>query len=209
MPGGDVLVSVTQHRGATAEVLGLSTFFTGKRFMSVEAAFGGKYRPQDDGHRAKLRDRLYVVALSQGMNSCMRGMGDVIRIEDESGRVLRQKTVLVVLDKARKSKVLTCEENSTGGFMYRVATVFGRVLALEDGTFLLADRDSGLVVRLTENLETQSPLLESKVFVVEPGFLQGRFNESLNRDGTPDWGKYQADLLAWAQSQRGQMRTSQ
>lgn len=93
--------------------------------------------------------------------------------------------------------------------MYRVATVFGRVLALEDGTFLLADRDSGLVVRLTENLETQSPLLESKVFVVEPGFLQGRFNESLNRDGTPDWGKYQADLLAWAQSQRGQMRTSQ
>lgn len=205
MSDGDILASVTQHSGTTADVLGLGTFFGNRQFASVESAFSGRFPPPDDTDRPKLRDDLYVRSRGDGINSCSRGIYGALRIEDDKGRVVLEKTALVVLAAAKRSKVLTCEERSTGGFPYQVQPVVGRLLALEDGTFLVVDSESGLVLRFTDRLETHSTMLGRTLFMVDADFLNRRFREHLaKRNGNPDWREFQASLVDWAKMQRSQ-----
>jgi len=203
MSDGDVLVSVTQQTDTTVEVLGLAAFFAGKQFASVESAFSGQFPPSDDSDRPKLRDNLYVRSRGEGINSCSRGIYDALRIEDETGRAVLEKTVLVLLNAPKKSKLLTCEERPSEGFSYRVQPVVGRLLVLEDGTFLVVDSESGLVLRFTDRLETRSPLVGGRVFVVDADFLDRRFREDLAKHNrTRDWRRFQASLLNWVMTQR-------
>jgi len=203
MPKGDILVSVIQQSGTTVDILGIATFFENRRFASVESAFSGRFPPPDDTSRPKLRDNLYASSRGEGINSCSRGIHDALRIEDGKGYVVLEKTALVVLPAARTSKVLTCEERSTGDFTYQVQPIVGRLLALEDGTFLVVDSESGLVLRFTHRLETRSTMLGRTLFMVDANFLDRRFREHLAKHrGNPDWREFQTSLVEWARTQR-------
>jgi hypothetical protein len=185
------------------DILGIATFFENRRFASVESAFSGRFPPPDDTSRPKLRDNLYASSRGEGINSCSRGIHDALRIEDGKGYVVLEKTALVVLPAARTSKVLTCEERSTGDFTYQVQPIVGRLLALEDGTFLVVDSESGLVLRFTHRLETRSTMLGRTLFMVDANFLDRRFREHLAKHrGNPDWREFQTSLVEWARTQR-------
>ena len=206
IPSGDIVVALSYLPGPSgiappsAIVEG---FFSHQSFQSVESALGGRFESRDDKNRIQLAPRLFANSISQGINSCNRGASDVLRIEDEAGRIIRARTILVVQRKARVSRSLHCEEHVERGFKYRIAPMRARLLGLADGTFLVADSDSGVVVRLTEMLDSKSPQLGTTVFLAEPGMLNDAINRNLAaNDRVVNWGDLQADLMTWVISQR-------
>jgi uncharacterized protein YecT (DUF1311 family) len=61
----------------------------------------------------------------------------------------------------------------------RVVSLSGEVIPLEDGGFLLADENYGWVIRFDANLNTQSKLLNKRLFVFEVDTLDVYFIEKI------------------------------
>ena len=198
---GDVLVAVVDRTSEETPHTEVAAFFGRQSFATVGSAMGGQFKPADDKQSISLGENRGVRAHLNGIDSCSRGIDDFIRIDEGSGRSAVSRTILVLLDHARTSRTLSCDGQDDRGFSYRVAPIYGRLLALEDGTFLVTDATSGLVMRFTDTFATESELLGKRFFVVEQGFLATELKKyTATPGGKIDWPAFQRGLISWATS---------
>jgi hypothetical protein len=59
-----------------------------------------------------------------------------------------------------------CDE-SEHRLIVRVKPIQGKILPLDDGTFLVVNSSGGLIIRFDKDFQTHSPLLNRKIFVFD------------------------------------------
>jgi len=206
LPNGDVLVDYVNSEKLPWQKE-FESFFGRKTYKSKEEAPIGLNRPPD---RKYIPDSRYTANLNSGKrvsglglraNPCYRDTESVLRVDDDRTKTFTEKVVLYLLDQPKRYRTNKAVEHCNDGpdFDYWVVVVMPNVLPLEDGTFLAADGDAGIVLRFTETLETRSPLLGKLVFVVDTeefyrkmALYQGdRANERL------DWDRFHRALRRW------------
>jgi hypothetical protein len=201
---GDVLVSYRACCGK--DRWRHVTFFSGERFRSVEAAFGGGFPPPDAKSRYTTSEHKTIATygthavMRQG---CYAGLDATVSVFDESPSNSGQpaaieKTVLLLLEKPGD---FTSRQgcNETRRFKYWVVSLGGIVVPLEDRTFLLLDRAYGVALRMTEDLRTQSPLLGDRIFIVDTEEFRRRFGAQYGsrEEGLRDFKSLHRDLRRW------------
>ena len=95
---------------------------------------------------------------------CYNRLSGAITTKDKSSwKLLTSRTLLFILE---KPKQWITEEHCNDGpsFDYYVDSVFPRFFPLSDGTFLVRDFDHGLIVRLDQDFQTKSHLINKSLF---------------------------------------------
>jgi hypothetical protein len=203
MANGDLLISyepVINDKLAPAQV---TSFFGRRQFASVSAAFA--MAPPEPRF-------IFNIALPDGKTvrrsgppPCIRHLGLRLVVEDAAHRRLAQKTLLYLLDKPKHSRPPECSAYPAPSYIYRVAILDPRLMPLADSTFLAAAPDAGIVVRFDDKLDTRSPLLGKRLFLVDPEALD-RFARHYGPTDTPtgfDWAAFHRDLPGWLRKTQG------
>ena len=125
----------------------------------------------------------------RGMRSgkCFDGLNGVVGKRASGSNPAEWKVLLFLFDKPQRHVV---PENCLGmdgsDFIYRVESVFPDLLPLKDNTFLVVDSDHGVIIRLDENWNTKSALLNKKIFIWDAEELRSSAHE-LHDDDLQEW----------------------
>jgi hypothetical protein len=115
-------------------------------------------------------------SMGPGLRShgCYDRLDGKFSVTDASGTLVAVKTLLYILESPRLWRVSPACAGLDGPeiFSYQVDSVFGEVLPLRDGTFLVIDSVHGIVVRFQSNFATQARLLNSRLFVMDANALE-------------------------------------
>lgn len=188
MRNGDVLVTYVSRREETPPAMENIAFFGRTSFPSVEAVFDGQFRPNDDHKRISLPDGMIVEGMAY--TECTRGVGSQVIVRSSSGEVMQSKTFLLLLKEPIQSESVECEETEQPGFQSRLSVLRPTgLLALADGTFLVVDGISGVVLRLDQNLDIKSSRLGTEIFAMSPEQLEQelRARAKMAPDRPVDW----------------------
>jgi hypothetical protein len=95
--------------------------------------------------------------------------------------------------------------NETRSFKVWAEAGGSRLVPLEDGTALLVDTTSGIVLRIGQNLESRSRLVNDKVFEVDKREFndwQAAGNYGDRADKGIDFARMHRDLIGWLKKKR-------
>ena len=104
---------------------------------------------------------------NRGPKRCPQTLNSYFSIK-RSGKIIKNRSLIVVLDKPRLRKVdPRCADTNEEYYYEKVAAVYGRFVCLDDGTFLVVPFKENIVLRFDADFNTKSTLLESKMFLVD------------------------------------------
>jgi hypothetical protein len=179
------------------------TFFEGKRYKSVEEAFGGTFPPRSTVSHLKTSRGFTVQSFGTRtgrLQNCYDGLNayTVIYADPLRRDMVINKTLLWLLDKpVRHTSPEHC--NETRSFTYWAESIGGEMVPLEDGTFLLIDQQHGVIVRFDEWLRTRSRLLNKRLFIIDTSLFGARFGGRYGDRAAQgvDFQRFHHDLHRW------------
>jgi hypothetical protein len=107
---------------------------------------------------------------SGGGGNCFHLFDRVFTVADREENELAHKVLFYVLDHpATFVPSGMCEgmPYNDPPFSYRMVTMVGGLISLEDNTFLIVDREHGVVIRFDEQWQSKSQLLNQRIFVMD------------------------------------------
>ncbi len=128
-----------------------------------------------DKDGGELKDKTYITSGCDHYHDCYIGPAKctLLHYSSKNNRqTIARKIVFLLLDKTKMwegayyNEVDECNERDHK-LKIRVAALTGSILALEDGSFLLVDRELGRIIRFNPDFTTGSPLLNKKLFVFD------------------------------------------
>jgi hypothetical protein len=185
-------------------------FFSGKPIRSLDEANGEFVL--HDGRTSKvvkmkrnswptgteLKDGSYVLSSKNVLKDCYLGpdSNQLHRYVSSTPPFQKElnpaKVIFVLLDRPIKWRGADYEEcdEADKELSVRVQALYGEILALDDGGFLLIDEIIGWIVRFNSDMTTQSKLLNKRIFIFDldsaevdkNGFVPGKTNDDY-RDG--------------------------
>lgn len=120
-----------------------------------------------------------ITSISRGYRLCYRGpVRSIVVKRDKLGHSVAERVIFVVLDEARRfvggggqswssEQNASCPDEGPVDIRYRVAAAAGSFLSLPDGTALLLDSDTALIIRFREDLNLGRRSPSGKVFSFE------------------------------------------
>lgn len=204
LPSGDVRISYEfkskkskkgQPNSPKGETYGI-TFFERQLINSHEGIIGRNWRVSLINGKI-LESGSNVMRESKG---CFERADRSFFLKDTQGELLAETNLFYVLN---KPKQFTVREDCYDGadFTYQVEAMRASLVPLKDGTFLVIDRDHGLVIRFDEQFKTKSALLNHRVFVVDSNSVP--FRAPSAEEGNRDWQRYEDDLFRYLMEVKG------
>ncbi|MDF0666769.1 MAG: hypothetical protein P0119_11955 [Nitrospira sp.] len=131
-----------------------------------------------------------VIRQSKG---CFERTERLLLLKDAQGKLIAQTYLFYILSKPKR---FTVREDCYDGedFTYQVEAIRASLVPLEDDTFLVVDRDHGLVIRFDEQFKTKSKLLNRRIFVDNLQTFGSSEGYGSREEGNRDWQRYEDDL---------------
>ena len=105
---------------------------------------------------------------------------------DKTGRIVFKKMAFYLHDVYKKVTFLDLYElrkcAGPGEMLMRLENVGDSFIPLDDGTFLLLNRDGGFILRFDKDLNTKSELLNKKVYLIDRDFFVKNFVDKYRLD---------------------------
>ncbi|MDH5666491.1 MAG: hypothetical protein OEY86_00580 [Nitrospira sp.] len=162
----------------------LSVLFFGKQAVTPPANIDGPRQKR----RARLPNGKIIESHASWSNSdCFSLYRRYFKVRDHKENELAHKILFYVLDHPEifvPSGMCEGEPYNAPAFSYRMVTMFGDIVPLEDNTFLVVDYEHGVALRFDAQLQSKSPLFNRRIFVMDREDYQSFFRnrKSLTTD---------------------------
>ncbi len=186
---GDVLI-VSIYEAADRHIeREYVTMFGGKTLDQGRSDLGREHVVLSDGtvtrvlkrkqRQIKLNDGSTILLLSNVYRYCYRGpVREYVAKRDIHGNYLLQRVVFYLLDEAKRfvggggepwfgEPNASCPNEGPLELQVQVESITGLFLDLPDHTFLMLMPEHSLVLRLDEEFNTRSPLLNRRIFIFD------------------------------------------
>lgn len=127
---------------------------------------------------------------SGGGGNCFHLFDRVFTVHDREANELAHKVLFYVLDHPETfvpSGMCEGMPYDDPPFSYRMVTMLGDLIPLEDNTFLVVDFEHGVVIRFDEQWQSKSPLLNHRIFIMDKqefnAFIRNRKYEKSEAEG--------------------------
>lgn len=112
---------------------------------------------------------------------CPQALNHYFSIEYPDGRAPRRMSLLRILEKPRRVEIdERCAGTAEAFISEKVESLWGYMVPLADGGFLIGDRLTGYIVRFDANLESKSDLLDKVLFWVDSAVVKQQDTDETN-----------------------------
>jgi hypothetical protein len=169
----------------------IQPFFRGKQLtLSVQEydAFGAKNRDNivrsNSWVRVTFGDGTSIKQNGTGGGNCYSPYHYWLEKRDDNGKVIARRSVFYLLDKPRTIGLLPSCGDGEGKIIEQAASPRLGIIDLADDTFLAYQAYGHVIARLDKNFNTQFPLLNKKVFLVDTDTIDRIKQEAKAKAGT-------------------------
>jgi uncharacterized protein YecT (DUF1311 family) len=215
LPNGDLRVEYTACCGA--QPYKAMSFFEHKQLSTDQPDLAGERTGTlHPGLVQTIKTSTGLEITTQGTGTgmfqgCYDGLSANVAVyQDAPERRLVSEKMLLYLFPRPQQHVSPEHCNETRSFTYWAESIGGELYPLEDGTFLVIDHKHNLIIRLDGNLNTQSTLLNDRLFIIDPKEFgrwaePGDYGDRADDNGI-DFGRLHRDLRDWLLSKRKEAR---
>lgn len=177
MPDGDYMVTYMIERRKLKRKEDSSyhykyegvSFFSGRKYSEDEFK---KIRREDikANQHITFDDGCVIEQKTEGLTRCANSFDRYIIKKDKNGTPIAEKMLLYLYSKSIETDIdLQCERNwgyKKNYFFKRLENVFAFFVPLENGSFLLFDKEGNFIIRFDKYFKTRSSLINNKIFLI-------------------------------------------